>query len=422
MPTDNPSLQISPVKLDRNNYLTWSRSCLLFIKACELQGYITGKTTKLELTNSIFKKELVFYFLAGLNIKYDQIWVQVLSKTPFSSIHEAYSYVQQEESRRVVMLYNHLLRKLTSLLTRMVHRVRKKSTSAESFTSDEIQHLRRLLSQMDSTSIAKSNHAKSSTVLNARSTSEFWIIDSGANRHMTRSNKSLFKYTTCPSKDTVQIADGSLTSVSGTSSVVCTPNITLSSVFYVPKFPFNLLSVSTNTTALNCKLEFFLDHCVFQDLQTGRTIHSGRLWNGFYLMDRSSSISQALFGDNKDVNREIIQWHKQLGHPSFTVAKMFPTLFSRSQLDSLVYNACEVAKHARHSYPLRNNSIVPSEIIHSDVWGPTHLTSLSGNQWFVTFIDHSLLGEFSLPKFATDLELPIAQRKGVRTCTLHLIS
>ncbi|TYG40599.1 hypothetical protein ES288_D12G105700v1 [Gossypium darwinii] len=32
IPTDNPSLQISPVKLDGHNYLTWSRSCLLFIK------------------------------------------------------------------------------------------------------------------------------------------------------------------------------------------------------------------------------------------------------------------------------------------------------------------------------------------------------------------------------------------------------
>ncbi|KAA3484106.1 Retrovirus-related Pol polyprotein from transposon TNT 1-94 [Gossypium australe] len=36
--------------------------------------------------------------------------------------------------------------------------------------------------------------------------------------------------------------------------------------------------------------------------------------------------------------------------------------------------------------------------------------------------DSSLSGESSLLEFATDLELPIAQRKGVRTCTLHPIS
>ncbi|TYJ00756.1 hypothetical protein E1A91_A13G107000v1 [Gossypium mustelinum] len=129
---------------------------------------------------------------------------------------------------------------------------------------------------------------------------------------MTGSNKSLFKYTTCLSKDSVRIADGSLTFVSGISSVVCTPNITLSSVFYVPKFSVNLLSVSTITKTLNCKLEFFPDHCVFQDLQTGRTIDRRRLCDGFYPLDRSSNMSQALFGGNKDVDQEIIQWHRQL--------------------------------------------------------------------------------------------------------------
>ncbi|XP_028122801.1 uncharacterized protein LOC114319934 [Camellia sinensis] len=40
--TDNPSLQISPVKLDGSNYLIWSRSCGLAIAARRLTGYITG--------------------------------------------------------------------------------------------------------------------------------------------------------------------------------------------------------------------------------------------------------------------------------------------------------------------------------------------------------------------------------------------
>ncbi|TYG99021.1 hypothetical protein ES288_A10G163700v1 [Gossypium darwinii] len=123
---------------------------------------------------------------------------------------------------------------------------------------------------------------------------------------MTRSNKSLFNYTTCPSKDSARLADGSLTSISGTVSVVCTPNIILSSVLHVPKFPVNILSISTITKALNCKLEFFPDHCVFQDLQTGKTIGSIRLCDGLYILDQLSKMSQALFGNNKFVNREII--------------------------------------------------------------------------------------------------------------------
>lgn len=45
--SNNPSLQISPVKLDGNNLLiTWAQFCLLFIKARGLQGYITGDARK----------------------------------------------------------------------------------------------------------------------------------------------------------------------------------------------------------------------------------------------------------------------------------------------------------------------------------------------------------------------------------------
>ncbi|TYG78642.1 hypothetical protein ES288_D02G076300v1 [Gossypium darwinii] len=123
---------------------------------------------------------------------------------------------------------------------------------------------------------------------------------------MTGSNKSLFNYTTYPSKDNVQF-DGSLTSVSRTGFIVCTLNLILSSVLHVPKFSVNLLFISTITKVLNCKLEFFPDHCVFQDLQTGKTIGSGRLCDDLYLLKQLPTMSQALFGENKDVNQEIIQ-------------------------------------------------------------------------------------------------------------------
>ncbi|TYJ46163.1 hypothetical protein E1A91_A02G102200v1 [Gossypium mustelinum] len=112
---------------------------------------------------------------------------------------------------------------------------------------------------------------------------------------MTGSNKSLFNHTTCPSKDSVRLADGFLTSIFGTDSVVCTPNITLSSILHVLRFPVNLLSISTITKALNCKSEFLPDHCVFQDLQTGKTIGSGRLYNGLYILDRSSNVSSIIW-------------------------------------------------------------------------------------------------------------------------------
>ena len=50
---DNSYSIISPVKLDGSKtYLAWSRSCLLFIKARRLYGYITGEKQQPPVTDT----------------------------------------------------------------------------------------------------------------------------------------------------------------------------------------------------------------------------------------------------------------------------------------------------------------------------------------------------------------------------------
>ena len=52
-----------------------------------------------------------------------------------------------------------------------------------------------------------------------------WIIDSGANRHMTGSSKCFLNYFSSLVKDNVEITDGSFTPISRTSFVICVSNI-----------------------------------------------------------------------------------------------------------------------------------------------------------------------------------------------------
>ncbi|KAK1684333.1 hypothetical protein QYE76_045181 [Lolium multiflorum] len=67
---------------------------------------------------------------------------------------------------------------------------------------------------------------------------------------------------------------------------------------------------------------------------------------------------------------------------------MFPSLFASCCKDKLVCDICELAKHTRANYPSNSErSKIPFEVIHSDVWGPSSVTSLSGERWYVTFID-----------------------------------
>ncbi|TYJ02255.1 hypothetical protein E1A91_A13G215100v1 [Gossypium mustelinum] len=88
--------------------------CLSRLVACKgtsleldyYQDFQVNCAKDAEKFQKMAEKEYAFDFLAELNTKYDQIRVQVLGKTPFPSLYMSYSYVQQKESCRGVMLYN----------------------------------------------------------------------------------------------------------------------------------------------------------------------------------------------------------------------------------------------------------------------------------------------------------------------------
>ena len=93
--------------------------------------------------------------------------------------------------------------------------------------------------------------------------------------------------------------------------------------------------------------------------------------------------------DFKNRKYEIWLWHRRLGHTSFDYfKKLFPSLFTKSDISSFCCDICELAKSHRASFPLiLNKSLFPFMVIHYDVWGPSKVPTLSGSCWFVTFID-----------------------------------
>ena len=87
--------------------------------------------------------------------------------------------------------------------------------------------------------------------------------------------------------------------------------------------------------------------------------------------------------------KEIMLWHHRLGHPSFSYLKcLFPSLFDNKNSISLDCEICQLAKHTCTS--LFSKPYIPStpfSLIHSDIWGPSKITSSHGKKWFITFID-----------------------------------
>ena len=110
-----------------------------------------------------------------------------------------------------------------------------------------------------------------------------WIIDSGANAHMSDIS-SLFSHF-CPSQSRIVLANGSFRPVLGTGDLRPTKSVNLSSSLFVTRFLFNLLSVSQNTKLVEYTVTFYPSSCIFQDLRTKKMIGLGHKHNGLYCLD-----------------------------------------------------------------------------------------------------------------------------------------
>jgi hypothetical protein len=128
---------------------------------------------------------------------------------------------------------------------------------------------------------------------------------------------------------------------------------------------------------------FFPDSCIFQDLKTGKKIGGGVERGGLYYFSADKlSFSIALQSSTSPYEH-----HCRLGHPSLqNLKRMVP---SCSRVTELPCEVCEFSKHHRVSFPPRIESRVsrPFQLVHSDIWGPIHVSSRSGFQYFVIFVD-----------------------------------
>ena len=111
-------------------------------------------------------------------------------------------------------------------------------------------------------------------------------------------------------------------------------------------------------------------------------IGRGRESRGFYILDPLIPRLVACFG----VTTPFVT-HCRLGHPSLPLLKKPCPRFST--LLSLDYVSCQFAKHHHlHSSPRVNKrASAPFELVHSDVWGPCPVVSLTRFRYFVTFVD-----------------------------------
>lgn len=148
---------------------------------------------------------------------------------------------------------------------------------------------------------------------------------------------------------------------------------------FVSNFPLNLISISQLTKRNNFLLHFFLNYCVFQDLQTGMIIGTEREKLRTYHLDDQISSTRFVVGTSGFP----IQWNQRLGHLS--LSKVF-ILFYPLNLVYLCQNMYhELGMYNCVSYHNRvNNHIsVPFELVYTDVLDPCCFSAFKGLDTFL---------------------------------------
>ncbi|XP_038874497.1 general transcription factor IIH subunit 2 isoform X2 [Benincasa hispida] len=130
-----------------------------------------------------------------------------------------------------------------------------------------------------------------------------------------------------------------------------------------------------------------------EDLKSGMRIDTARHDRGLYfLSEEASSRDDHQTGfmllNFPVFENDFMLWHFRLGHLNFQYMKyLFPYLF-RNVNTSLNCDVCIRAKQSRVSFwsqPYK--PAISFSLVHSDVWGPSPVTTSIGKRWFVTFID-----------------------------------
>ena len=123
------------------------------------------------------------------------------------------------------------------------------TSEAFPFTKEQLKHLHNLFQSPQvkvnpSYSLAKKGNFVTALLSVNSSQINSWIIDSRATDHMTSCSNFFSTYKSCVENKKIKIADGSLSAIAGTGSVVISPSLTLHNVLHVAKLSCNLLSIS----------------------------------------------------------------------------------------------------------------------------------------------------------------------------------
>jgi hypothetical protein len=155
-----------------------------------------------------------------------------------------------------------------------------KSSKIEASSSHQINSLKNVASSSSNTQQGTVISASCFSIVGSLDT---WILYSGATDHVCYSLSLFTKYHTVHPIP-VKLPNGSIVSTDIVGDINVTSHITLHNVLYMPKFSFNLISISKVSQDLNCAFVFTDNVCYIQNSMQ-KMIGSGRQVDGLYYLE-----------------------------------------------------------------------------------------------------------------------------------------
>ncbi|KAL5841705.1 hypothetical protein ACOSQ3_012308 [Xanthoceras sorbifolium] len=226
-------------------------------------------------------------------------------------------------------------------------------------------------------------------ILSVNSPIESWILDSGASFHATPCREIMENYVS-GNFGKVHLADDETLKIVGKGDIrLKLPNGStwkLQGVRHIPGLKRNLISIGQLDGEGYCTT---FSGCEWKITKGALVVACGKKCGTLYVTSNLENIVAVADSDGKSN-----LWHQRLGHMS---EKGMKTLLSKGKLPDLkavdvgLCEDCIFGKQKKVSFAKIGK--IPKaeklELVHTDVWGPSPVSSLSGSLYYVTFINDS---------------------------------
>ena len=220
------------------------------------------------------------------------------------------------------------------------------------------------------------------------------MFDSGCTNHMTRGRELLDQFIEdVNSTSSISFADNSQGKVLGYGKVAVTKDLSLENVMLVDSLGYNLLSIY-HLADIGYD-SYFTKKCVkvFRS-DNLKLVFVGHVENNLYVADfsKENNLSHTCLKASSDMGW---LWHRRLGHVNMRNLKrllngdhivgLTDVTFEKDR----VCSSCIAGKQLGKRHP--SKSIIttsrPLELLHLDLFGPSHYDSLGGSKFGLVIVD-----------------------------------